>query len=319
METRKLGRSDLEFLPLAFGGNVFGWTIDQATSFELLDAFVENGFTFIDTADVYSNWKPGNSGGESEIIIGNWHKQRGKRDKVIIATKVGSSMVRGGAKDLSKNYILKAVEDSLKRLQTDYIDLYQSHYDDLTTPVEEPLEAYAQLIKEGKVRFIGASNFSAERLWEALTASQRDGLPRYESLQPLYNLYDRADFETDLQALAVKEEVGVIPYYSLASGFLSGKYRSEADLGQSARGAGIQKYLDEKGFTLLKALDEVAEEYKTTPTQVSIAWLLAQKGITAPIASATKINQLNELMEAVKIKLDEKSIARLTGAIKKEA
>ncbi|MCO4291705.1 aldo/keto reductase [Solitalea sp. MAHUQ-68] len=319
MEKRKLGRSDLEFLPLAFGGNVFGWTIDQPTSFELLDAFVDNGFTFVDTADVYSNWKPGNSGGESEIIIGNWLKRRGNRDQLLIATKVGSAMVRGGAKNLSKKYILKAVEDSLKRLQTDYIDLYQSHYDDLTRTVEEPLEAYAQLIKEGKVRFIGASNFSAERLQKALSASQRDGLPRYESLQPLYNLYDRADFETDLQALTVKEEVGVIPYYSLASGFLSGKYRTEADLGQSARGAGIQKYLNEKGFTLLKALDDVAEDYKTTPTQISIAWLLAQEGITAPIASATKISQLNELMEAIKIKLDEKSIAHLTNAIKKEA
>lgn len=314
MEKRKLGRSSLEFLPLAFGGNVFGWTADEKTSFELLDAFVAADFTFIDTADVYSYWAPGNSGGESETIIGKWHKSRGNRDKVLIATKAGSSMQGLPKKDLSKAHILKAVEDSLKRLQTDYIDLYQAHYDDPETPVEETLEAFAQLIKEGKVRFIGASNFSAERFSKALRASEKFGLPRYESLQPNYNLYDRADFERLLEPLAVAENVGVINYYALASGFLTGKYRSEADLKQSARGAGIQKYLTPRGTAILNALDEVAKEYKAKPGQIALAWLLARKSITAPIASATNVSQLHELLDAVRIKLDESSVEKLTKA-----
>ncbi|UKJ09175.1 aldo/keto reductase [Solitalea lacus] len=314
MEKRKIGNTALEFLPLVFGGNVFGWTVDQATSFQLLDEFYANGFTFIDTADVYSNWVPGNEGGESERIIGNWQKARGNRDKLIIATKVGSTMVRSPQKTLKKDYILKAVEGSLKRLQTDYIDLYQSHYDDLSTPVEEPLEAYAQLIKEGKVRYIGASNFSASRLQAALSASKTNGLPRYESLQPFYNLYDRAEYEEQLEQLALKEKLGVIPYYSLASGFLTGKYRSEVDLGQSARGAGVKNYLNKRGFSILKALDELAENYKATPAQISLAWLLAKKSIAAPIASATKSHQLTELLGALRIKLDENSMLKLDKA-----
>jgi aryl-alcohol dehydrogenase-like predicted oxidoreductase len=313
MNKRKLGKSGIEVAPLAFGGNVFGWTVDEAMSFKLLDAFVAAGFNLIDTADVYSRWAPGNKGGESETIIGKWLKQSGKRQKVVIATKVGMEMAPD-KKGLKKQYIFESVEDSLRRLQTDYIDLYQSHKDDPETPLEETLEAYAELIKQGKVRAIGASNFSAERLGEALEVSNRHGYPRYESLQPLYNLYDREEYETKLEPIVQKNSLGVIPYYALASGFLTGKYRSEADLSKSARGQGIKKYLNERGFGILRALDEVSERYNSTPARVAIAWLLARPSITAPIASATNLEQLNDLIDATKLNLDSDAIEVLNRA-----
>ena len=258
MQKRRLGQSSLEIAPLAFGSNVFGWTADEKTSFALLDAFVAAGFNFIDTADVYSRWHPGNSGGESETIIGKWLKARGNRDKVIIATKLGIEMAPG-KKGLSRAYMMQAVEDSLRRLQTDYIDLYQSHRDDPDTPIEETLSAYDELIRQGKVREIGASNFTADRLAESLRISAAQGLPRYESLQPLYSLVERADFEGPLEDLCLKEKVGVIPYYSLASGFLTGKYRSKADASGRTRGSRVEKYLNDAGFRVLAALDEVAQ------------------------------------------------------------
>ena len=310
---RKLGNSGLEIAPIVFGGNIFGWTADESTSFQLLDAFIAAGFNAVDTADVYSKWVPGNKGGESETIIGKWLKRTGTRARVIIATKVGAEM-GPGKKGLSKKYILAAVEDSLQRLQTDYIDLYQSHVDDPDTPPEETLEAYAQLIQQGKVRAIGASNYTAKRLAEALQISKKKSLPRYESLQPLYNLYDRADFEAELAPLCLRENIGVIPYFSLASGFLAGKYRSEADLANRPRGSFVKKYLNERGYKILSALDQVAKNHSATPTQVAIAWLLAQPSVTAPIASATNLKQLNELLGAVDIKLDPESLEKLNRA-----
>src|SRR6267142_4572067 len=313
MNKRMLGRSGLEVAPLAFGGNVFGWTVDQSTSFKLLDNFVAAGFNLIDTADVYSYWVPGNHGGESETIIGNWLKSSGDREKVVIATKVGMEM-GPDKKGLSRSYIFKAVEGSLRRLQTDYIDLYQSHTDDPETPIEETLEAYSELIKQGKVRAIGASNFTAERLKESIRLSEEKGLPRYESLQPLYNLYDRADYETNLEPICVEKGIGVIPYYALASGFLTGKYRSEADLSKSPRGQGIRKYLNDRGFRILKALDRVAEQHDSTPARVALAWLIARPSVTAPIASATSLDQLNDLIEATELTLDHSSIELLNQA-----
>lgn len=314
MEARKIGGSDLEVAPLAFGGNVFGWTIDEATSFRLLDAFVAAGFNFIDTADVYARWAPGNEGGESETIIGKWFRQTGKRDKVVLATKVGMEM-GPGKKGTSKTYILQAVEDSLKRLQTDRIDLYQTHKDeDPETPLEETLEAYDALVKQGKVRVIGASNYTADRLAESLKISAEKNLPRYECLQPHYNLMERAGFEKELEPLCVKENIGVIPYYSLAAGFLTGKYRSEADLSKSPRGQGVKKYLDERGQRVLKALDEVAARTYSTPARVAIAWLIARPSVTAPIASATNLDQLNDLIEATRLKLDDAAITLLNEA-----
>jgi aryl-alcohol dehydrogenase-like predicted oxidoreductase len=313
MKKRKLGNSGLEVAPLAFGGNVFGWTVDEPTSFKLLDAFVSFGFNLVDTADIYSTWVPGNQGGESESIIGNWLKRSGNRESVIIATKVGMEM-GPGKKGLSRSYILRAVEDSLRRLQTDYIDLYQSHEDDKETPLEETLSAFAQLIKQGKVRAIGASNYTADRLSQALDVSERNGLPRYESLQPLYNLYDRAEYEQQLEPLCLEKGIGVINYYSLASGFLTGKYRSEADLGKSARGKDIKKYLNERGFRILKALDQVASQYDSNPTRVALAWLIARPSITAPIASATSVGQLNDLIEATNLELDQPAIELLNQA-----
>ena len=302
----------MEIAPLAFGGNVFGWTIDEKTSFEILDAFVAAGFNFIDTANVYSRWKPGNEGGESETIIGNWMKARGNRGQVIIATKVGGEMANG--KGLSKKYIQQAVEESLKRLQTDYIDLYQSHYDDPETRQEETLEAYAELIKAGKVRAIGASNFSPERLEEALKISLENDLPRYETLQPEYNLYARAGYENALEPICRQNKLGVIPYFSLASGFLTGKYRSESDLNKSQRGGGMHKYLNERGFRILKALDEVSAELQATPAQVALAWLIHRPSITAPIASATSLTQLKDLTKAADLKLNDEAIQRLNEA-----
>jgi aryl-alcohol dehydrogenase-like predicted oxidoreductase len=314
--TIPLGKSGLRLAPLALGGNVFGWTADERASFEVLDAFVAAGFNFIDTADAYSLWVPGHKGGESEEVLGKWLKARGNRDKVLIATKLGVEVVSGES-GLSRAYMQKAVERSLKRLNTDYIDLYQSHRDDPGTPIEETLEAYQQLIKAGKVRAIGASNFTAARLAESLKVSAATGLPRYESLQPWYNLYDRAQFEepsgNSLAELCRRENVGVISYFSLASGFLTGKYRSEKDLAGSARGYRVKDMLNERGLRILDALDTVSKELNATPAQVSLAWLLA-RGVTAPIASATNVKQLHELLRAVEIKLDSRAVALLDEA-----
>jgi len=313
MNKGKLGRSGLEISPLVFGGNVIGWTADEATSFKLLDEFVGAGFNAIDTADYYSRWAPGNHGGESETIIGKWLKRRGNRDKVIIATKVGLEM-GPGKKGLSRSRILGGAEESLQRLQTDYIDLYQSHTDDAETPFEETLGAYAELMQQGKVRAIGASNHGAERLAKALAASKQSGLPRYESLQPPYNLYERATYEAQLEPLCQKEGLGVINYYPLASGFLTGKYRSEADLARRARGPFVKKYLNARGFKILQALDQVAKNYSSTPARVSLAWLLARPSITAPIVSATNLEQLKDVMEATKLELDRSAIEFLDQA-----
>jgi aryl-alcohol dehydrogenase-like predicted oxidoreductase len=313
MQKRKLGNSGLEIAPLMLGGNVFGWTADEAASFKVLDAFVAAGLDAIDTADVYSRWAPGNKGGESETVLGKWLKARGRRDKVVIATKAGNDM-GGGRKGLAKAYILQAAEDSLKRLQTDYIDLYQSHIDDQAAPLEETLSAYQQLIQQGKVRAIGCSNYTAARLAEALKTSAARKLPRYESLQPHYNLYERAGFEAELEPLCLKEKVGVIPYYSLASGFLTGKYRSEADAGKSPRGARAKGYLNERGRRILKALDAVAARTRTSPAAVALAWLMARPSITAPIASATSPAQLDELIAATRLTLDREAIAELDRA-----
>jgi len=313
LKKRKLGNSGLEVAPLALGGNVFGWTADEAMSFKLLDAFVAHGFNLIDTADTYSRWVPGNRGGESETIIGKWLKQRGVRDKVVIATKVGMEMAPD-KKGLSKAYVLREAEDSLKRLQTDYIDLYQSHTDDAATPLEETLDAYAQLVKQGKVKAIGASNYGVERLAQALKISSQHGYPSYQSLQPHYNLYERADYESKLEALCRQAGIGVITYFSLARGFLTGKYRSEADLTKSPRGAGVKSYLNGRGLRILDALDKVAKQRSSTPARVSLAWLMARPSVTAPIASATNLDQLNDLIEATKLVLDPASIEQLNQA-----
>lgn len=309
---RRLGRTDIEIAPLVLGTNVIGWTADEATSFAVLDAFVAEGFTAIDTADVYSRWVPGNDS-ESERIIGRWLKARGNRDRVHIFTKVGSDMGQG-KKDLSAAWIAEAVEASLTRLQTDYIDLYQSHWPDPTVGHEETLAAYARLIEAGKVRYIGASNYDAPLLAEALAVSADKGLPRYETLQNEYNLYTRDGFEGAVQDLVVAESLGAIPYYALAAGFLTGKYRSAADFGQSTRGDGMAKYLDAKGLAILAALDEVAAATGATPAEVSLAWLAAQPGVTAPIASATSLPQLESLARGARLVLAPEHLARLTAA-----
>jgi aryl-alcohol dehydrogenase-like predicted oxidoreductase len=310
MKKRMLGRSGLEAAPLAFGGNVFGWTADEDTSFRLLDAFTAAGLNLVDTADVYSHWVPGHSGGESETILGKWLSKDGNREKVLVATKVGKDMGPGG-KGLSRSHILRSAESSLRRLRTDRIDLYQSHEDDTGTPMEETLEAYAELIRQGKVRAIGASNFTAGRLSEALETSARLGLPAYSSLQPNYNLYDRSDYERELEPLCLEKGLGVIPYFSLASGFLTGKYRSEDQLANRARAGMVRNYLNERGFRILDALDLVAAETRATPAAIALAWLIARPGITAPIASATSVGQLNELIEATRLELDPASIELL--------
>lgn len=313
MEKRKLGKSGLEAAPFAFGGNVFGWSADETTSFALLDTFTSNGFNLIDTADVYSRWVPGNKGGESETIIGKWIKQRGNRSQVLVATKVGADMGQGV--NTSKAYIIKAVEDSLQRLQTDYIDLYQTHYDGTGTPVEETLEAYATLLKAGKVRAIGASNMSVERLEESMKASEQHGFPHYSTLQPQYNLYDRAGFETTYMPLCEQYGLSVISYYSLASGFLSGKYRNEADIEKSkARGQKALSYLNHRGLRILVALDKVADKYNSTPAGVALAWLLSRPMVAAPIASATSVPQLQEIMKGVQLKLDNEAVEILNEA-----
>ncbi|WP_312042031.1 aldo/keto reductase [Erwinia sp.] len=311
---RELGRTTIQVPALTFGGNVFGWTVDEQTSFSLLDALVEKGLFFIDTADCYSRWAPGNKGGESETILGKWLKKSGKRNQIVLATKVGMEMGEGQS-GLSPTYIRQAVEASLSRLQTDYIDLYQAHRDDSDTPLQETLATFDALIKEGKVRAIGASNYSAQRLTEALNISKEQGLARYETLQPEYNLYDRQGYESGLEQVARENGLGVINYYSLASGFLSGKYRSKADAGKSQRGEGVvEKYLNDRGLRILKALDEVAEEHQATPTQVALAWQIARPGITAPIVSATSLTQLEELSKAAALQLSEQAVRKLTDA-----
>ncbi|MGN6145076.1 MAG: aldo/keto reductase [Mesorhizobium sp.] len=313
MQKRRLGRTDLEIAPLVFGGNVFGWTADERTSFSLLDRFVDAGFNAIDTADAYSRWVPGNKGGESETIIGKWMKARGNSERVVVITKVGSDMGQG-KKDLSAAHIEKAVEDSLKRLQIDAIDLYLSHWPDPTTPHEETLGAYQKLIKAGKVRNIGASNLDAGQLRAALDIARLRDLPRYEVLQPEYNLYDRASYEGPLADLCVAEGLGVITYYSLASGFLSGKYRSIADLGKSARGGGVKKYLDKRGLRILDALDAVAARHKAKPAEVALAWIIARPDVTAPIASATSLEQLESLIRSASLPLSAADIRELDDA-----
>jgi aryl-alcohol dehydrogenase-like predicted oxidoreductase len=313
MEMRRLGRSELHVAPLALGGNVFGWTADEAASFAVLDAFVDAGFNLVDTADSYSRWIPGHVGGESESIIGQWLKQGGRRDRVLIATKVGKPMgdkLRG----LSPEYIARAAEDSLRRLGIETIDLYQSHDDDPDTPIADTLGAYARLIEQGKVRAIGASNFAAARLAEALDIAKARDLPRYESLQPPYNLMERRDYEAQLEPLVRQEQVGAICYYGLASGFLTGKYRSREDLGKSPRGGAVEKYLNARGLRVLRALDDIAKRHEATPAQVALAWLMARPGITAPIASATSVAQMNELAGAAALKLDHDDVAALDRA-----
>jgi len=313
MQLRQLGRSDLRIAPLMLGGNVFGWNVDETTSFKLLDAFIDAGFNGIDTADTYSRWVPGHKGGESESVIGNWLKRSGKRDKAVIATKVGNDM--GEGKNLTKDYILRAAEACLKRLQVDCIDLLQTHFDDEVTPPEETMQAYAQLIAQGKVRAVGTSNMSPARLQASLEASRRLGIPRYESLQPLYNLYDRKSFETDYAPICRQEQLGVITYYSLAAGFLTGKYRTAADAAKSAaRGGRAKQYLDARGLKILAALDEVAKRHAATPAQVSLAWLIGRPGITAPIASATSLAQLKEIMQAPRLKLTDADLKALNKA-----
>ncbi|MDQ2147249.1 aldo/keto reductase [Alcaligenaceae bacterium C4P045] len=314
MQRRALGRSGLTVPPLTFGGNVFGWTVSEVDAFSLLDALVDAGLNFIDTADVYSRWVPGNRGGESEVIIGRWLEKTGKRDQVIIGTKVGMDM-GPGAKGLAPAYINRAIDDSLARLHTDYIDLYQSHEDDATTPLADTLGAYAKLIEQGKVRAIGASNYTSIRLSEALIESERHGLPRYESIQPEYNVYSREPYESGIQAVATAQDIGVIPYFALAAGFLTGKYRSAADANKSLRGKNIiDKYLNPRGERILAALDQVAESSGATLGQVALAWQLAQPGITSPIASATSLEQLNELVAAAHLKLSPEDIDVITQA-----
>ena len=313
MEKRKLGNSAIEIAPLVFGGNVFGWTTDDAMTFRLLDAFTDAGFDAVDTADVYSAWVPGNSGGESETAIGKWFKKSGKRDKVILATKVGAELSEE-KKGLSKKYIIAAAEASLKRLQTDYIDLYQSHYDDPQTPIAETLEAYDQLVKDGKVRITGASNFAITRLEESIKISQQEKLAVYQTFQPEFNLFDREDFETNIAPFTTANNVSVISYFSLASGFLSGKYRSKDDLQGSKRSGMVEKYLTTRGFSILKTLDEIAAEYHSTPATISRAWLIAHPAVTAPIASATSPEQLKQLTDAATIKLSGEAIEKLNKA-----
>jgi aryl-alcohol dehydrogenase-like predicted oxidoreductase len=313
LETRRLGRTDLTIAPLVFGGNVFGWTADEKTSFDMLDRFVDAGFNAIDTANSYSRWVPGHKGGESETIIGNWMKARRNRDRIVLITKVGSDMGQG-KKDLSAAHIGEAIEASLKRLQTDMVDLYLSHWPDPTVSHEETLGAYQKLIAAGKVRFIGASNLDAGQMRAALDVARLRDLPRYQVLQPGYNLYDRAEFEGPLRDLCVAENLGVISYYSLAKGFLSGKYRSRDDLGKSARGSGVQEYLNPRGMRILAALDTVAARHKAVPAEVALAWVMARPGITAPIASATNLNQVESLIRAASLKLAADDMAELEKA-----
>jgi aryl-alcohol dehydrogenase-like predicted oxidoreductase len=311
MPLRRLGRSDLQISPIVLGGNVFGWTADESTSFAILDAYVEAGGNSIDTADVYSAFVPGHVGGESETVIGRWLKARGNRDKVIIATKVGSRM-GSGKQGLSRQHIFESVEDSLKRLQTDFIDLYQAHRDDADTPLEETLQTFDELVRQGKVRAIGASNYTAPRFAEALRISQQHGYARYESLQPLYNLVERESYESELEPLVREQEIGVIGYFSLAAGFLTGKYQPGQELPRTARAQGVQqRYMNDKGFAILKEVERIAQAHNVTPSQVALAWIIARPGISAPIASATSVEQVHGLINAAELKLSNEEIATL--------
>jgi len=311
MDRRPLGRSELVIEPLVLGGNVFGWTVDEKKGFDILDAFVDEGFTAVDTAEGYPNWVPGNPPGMSETIIGKWLKARGNREAVHIFTKVNSGKTPGA---LKADGIKASVEASLTRLQTDYIDLYQSHWPDEDATHEETLAAYDVLIRSGKVRVIGASNYTAKMMAEAQDVSIIKSLPRYETLQPKYNLYDRSDFEGELQDFVVANDVGIISYYGLAAGFLTGKYRSKADFGKSPRGGGMEKYLDKKGEGILAALDKVAADAGATQAEVALGWLVAQKGITAPISSASSVDQVKSLAKGVRLKLTDAQLQTLTAA-----
>jgi aryl-alcohol dehydrogenase-like predicted oxidoreductase len=313
LQKRRLGQTDLSIAPLVLGGNVFGWTADEKTSFDLLDRFVDAGLNAVDTADAYSRWVPGNKGGESETIIGKWMKSRGNRDKVVVITKVGADMGQG-KKDLSAAYIEKAVDASLKRLRTDAVDLYLSHWPDPATPYEETLGTYQTLLAKGKIRYAGASNLDAAQLRAALDVASLRSLPRYEVLQPEYNLYDRSSFDGPLHDLCVAEDIGVITYFSVAQGFLSGKYRSEADLGKSARGGGMKDYLNPRGMGILAALDIVSARHSAKQAEVALAWLMAQPGVTAPIASATTLDQVDSLVRATSLKLSSEDMAALDEA-----
>lgn len=315
MEKIKLGKTDLKVGRINFGGNVFGWTLDEKQSFEILDAFVAGGFNFIDTANTYSWWVEGNVGGESEAIIGKWMNVRGNRDKMVIATKVGSANGEHGV-DVSKAYILKSVDESLKRLQTDYIDLYYTHFDDGVTPVEETLSAYDEIIKAGKVRYIGASNISTVRLTESLDLAEKEGLPQYQTLQPLYNLVERSTYEKDYAPIVEKYDLSVLSYFSLASGFLTGKYRSQDDAQKSVRGATAMKYLNDKGLNVLNALDQISSKHKCKPATIALAWLMAQPHVAAPIVSATNKNQLETLFAAPEVILDKEDLVLLSDASK---
>lgn len=310
MEKRKLGNTDLQAPPVIFGGNVFGWTLDEKESFKILDKIFEKGLSFIDTADSYSHWAPGNSGGESETIIGKWMKERSVRDQITIATKVGSNPGKEG-RDISKNYILKAAEDSLRRLQTDHIDLYFTHWDNEETPVEETLEAYQQLIEQGKIRYLGASNLSPDRIKSSLKAAEENGLPKYEVLQPEYNLVERKSFEQQYQPIAEDHNFGITPYFSLASGFLTGKYRKEEDL-KGARKEMVKKYFNEKGLNILNTMDEISRAHNISNAAVALRWLIQQPAVTAPIASATKLDHLKAFEEAANFELSKEEMERLT-------
>lgn len=314
MEKKQLGNTDLYVPPIIFGGNVFGWTLDEKQSFEMLDKLFELGFNTIDTADVYSRWAEGVEGGTSERIIGKWMKSRGLRDKIVLATKVGSSMQQGGEKDISKAHILKAVEDSLNRLQTDYIDLYFTHWDDKKTPVEETLGAYAELIEAGKVRYIGASNITVDRLKESLKASEEKALPKYEVLQPEYNLLERKKYEDGLRSFSEDYNLGVTPYFALASGFLTGKYRKKEDFDSSERKMFADKYLNKRGEKVLKALDKISKKHQTSQAAVALAWLLHRPSVTAPIASATKDSHLKAFKEAIQLDLSGEEMDQLLEA-----
>ena len=315
MKKIKIGNTDLEVAPINLGGNVFGWTLDEKESFKILDAFTAGEFNFIDTADMYSYWVDGGEGGQSETILGKWMKSRNNRKDIVLATKVGGETGTHPV-DTSKKHILEAVDKSLKRLQTDYIDLYYTHFDDEKTPVEETLEAYDEIIKAGKVRYIATSNISPERLEASFAASEKYGLPRYEALQPHYNLVERGNYESKYAPLADKYNLSVFTYWSLASGFLTGKYRSKDDLSKSVRGGSVEKYLDEKGLAVLSALDKVSDKHNTTQATVSLAWLLAQPHIGAPIASATKESHLKTMFDAPKLQLDSEDLELLNTVSK---
>jgi aryl-alcohol dehydrogenase-like predicted oxidoreductase len=309
MEKRKIKNTDLLVAPINFGGNVFGWTLDEKESFNILDQFAGAGFNFVDTADTYSWWVNG-KGGQSEEIIGKWMKAKGNRNDLVIATKVGSETKEHGF-DISKKHILKSVDESLARLQTDHIDLYYTHFDDNKTPVEETLEAYDEIIKAGKVRYIAASNISPERLKESFEVAEKNNLPKYVALQPHYNLLEREKFENEYAGLVKEYDLSVFTYWSLAAGFLTGKYRTEEDLAKSARGEGVRKYLNVKGIEVLKALDQISEKHETTQASVALAWLLANPLVTAPIVSATSESQLKTLFQAPELSLSSDDIELL--------